>query len=527
MAKFLVLIVTLACVVGSVQCCRPFWEIIWPPLLPPPPPPSLPSPSPNNKDGSFSPPPLPYDPHNPPISPSPSPYDNLGPTSQPPLSPSQPPLSPSRPPLPSSHVKPSDAPSSHDSGNKTKQLPQALAPSHVSDRTLLNVLHYGAKGNGRDDDSQAFKDAWDDACRSSSSSGIFVPAGPKYMLLPMSLSGPCNANITVQINGELVAPEEPSEWGCSVCHTWIEFEQVDGLTIQGSGSFNGQGAGWWRKSFCDDVGDIKDCHKKPTVIKAHNLSIRDLTFKDSPQMHIVIGHSRHVHIDNLVIRAPGNSPNTDGIHIQNCEHVQVSDSDIGTGDDCISISNGSSDVNVKGVLCGPGHGVSIGSLGKNGAEDKVENVHVKDVHFRGSTNGARIKTWQGGKGYAKNIIFEDITCDRVRNPIIITQFYCDHEICRTQASAVQISNVTFSNVKGSSYTEKAIELECSESHPCTDIILKDIDLRWTKRERETQSTCSNVQGRRNGNISPSVPCLAFDDKLGYKPLACITQDHFY
>lgn len=155
--------------------------------------------------------------------------------------------------------------------------------------------------------------------------------------------------------------------------------------------------------------------------QSNNVYLHDLTFKDSPQMHIVIGHSTYVYINNVAIHAPGDSPNTDGIHIQNSEHVYVSDCDIGTGDDCISISNGSSDVNIEGIRCGPGHGIrlvdlstpwnkhkiwcpitidivfgwcSIGSLGKGGAEDRVEKVHVKDVKFRGSTNGARIKTWQ-------------------------------------------------------------------------------------------------------------------------------------
>ncbi|KAI4373827.1 hypothetical protein MLD38_011900 [Melastoma candidum] len=156
MAKFLALILTLACVVGSVQCRRPFWEMIWPPLLPSPPP-SLPQ-SPNSTDGSFGLPPSSYDHPNTPtsplpsaavrdvlsLSPSPSSYDNR-------VQAGQPPSSPSRPLLSSSPVTlPSSPPSSDDSGSQTNKLPQAPAPFQA----LFNVLHYGAKGNGRDDDSQ-------------------------------------------------------------------------------------------------------------------------------------------------------------------------------------------------------------------------------------------------------------------------------------------------------------------------------------------------------------------------------------
>lgn len=38
-------------------------------------------------------------------------------------------------------------------------------------------------------------------------------------------------------------------------------------------------------------------------------------------------------------------------------------------------------------------------------------------------NGARIKTWQGGKGYARTITFENIIINSSDNPIIIDQFY--------------------------------------------------------------------------------------------------------
>lgn len=37
---------------------------------------------------------------------------------------------------------------------------------------------------------------------------------------------------------------------------------------------------------------------------------------------------------------------------------------------------------------------SIGSLGKNKAEDIVSNIYVHDVTLRGTTNGLRIKSWQ-------------------------------------------------------------------------------------------------------------------------------------
>jgi polygalacturonase len=74
-------------------------------------------------------------------------------------------------------------------------------------------------------------------------------------------------------------------------------------------------------------------------------------------MHIAIIESSGVNVWGLNITAPGNSPNTDGVHVERSQGVQITNSTIGTGDDCVSISSGSRFVTVDGIQCGPGHGV--------------------------------------------------------------------------------------------------------------------------------------------------------------------------
>nr|XP_017239809.1 PREDICTED: polygalacturonase-like [Daucus carota subsp. sativus] len=137
----------------------------------------------------------------------------------------------------------------------------------------------------------------------------------------------------------------------------------------------------------------------------------------------------------------------------------------GTGDDCISIGGGSKKLRINDIICGPGHGISVGSLGKHGDYDDVDDVEIIGAVFTGTTNGARIKTWQGGKGYARNIRFEHILCQNRDNPIIIDQFYCDHEKCEDHDSAVKVSDVKFVNVMGTSKRETAVKIECSKTVP--------------------------------------------------------------
>jgi len=64
------------------------------------------------------------------------------------------------------------------------------------------------------------------------------------------------------------------------------------------------------------------------------------------------------------------------------------------GDDCISIQTGCSNVYVHNVNCGPGHGISIGSLGKDNTRACVSNITVRDVNMHNTMTGVRIKTWQ-------------------------------------------------------------------------------------------------------------------------------------
>ncbi|XP_052197664.1 probable polygalacturonase At1g80170 isoform X2 [Diospyros lotus] len=383
---------------------------------------------------------------------------------------------------------------------------------HLRHDKAFNVLDFGATGDGSTDDTRAFEDAWESTCSvRDSSPTMHIPRGYIFLLQPVVFYGPCKSNLVkIVIDGTLVAPWDPSKWKCrgKKCHQWIGFSQLDGLYISGSGTINGQGAEWWR-SRCKH--EEKSCPTKPTglvISNSNNLHINGLTFLDSPQMHIAIERSRWIHASALTIMAPRDSPNTDGIHTQHSQNVFINHAHIQTGDDCISIGDGSAHVHISRIKCGPGHGISIGSLGENGKYETVEHVHVSHVEFRNTSNGARIKTWQGGKGFARNIVFKQIKCYGVGQPIIIDQYYCDHERCRNQTSAVEVSNVRYSGIEGTSKEETAVRFACSESVPCKDILLSDVNLGSSQGQTETTSLCLNVQGRQRGDISPSVPCLS-------------------
>uniref|UniRef100_A0A7N2MCG8 Polygalacturonase n=1 Tax=Quercus lobata TaxID=97700 RepID=A0A7N2MCG8_QUELO len=85
------------------------------------------------------------------------------------------------------------------------------------------------------------------------------------------------------------------------------------------------------------------------------------------------------------------------------------DSTIATGDDCVSMSPGSKNINIRNVTWGPGHGISVGSLVGGPNEEDVSRLTVTNCTFIGTQNGLRVKTW--ARSYASNVFnltFEDI-----------------------------------------------------------------------------------------------------------------------
>lgn len=85
--------------------------------------------------------------------------------------------------------------------------------------------------------------------------------------------------------------------------------------------------------------------------------VRGITSLNSKFFHIALVECQNFKGSKIKISAPENSPNTDGIHIERSSSVYFSGSHIGTGDDCISIGQGNSQVTVSSVTCGPGHGI--------------------------------------------------------------------------------------------------------------------------------------------------------------------------
>ncbi|KAF3774365.1 hypothetical protein EJ110_NYTH53228, partial [Nymphaea thermarum] len=152
------------------------------------------------------------------------------------------------------------------------------------------------------------------------------------------------------------------------------------------------------------------------------------------------------------------------------------------------------------LLCSCGN--SIGSLGKEAVEPGVQNVTVKNVVLTGTHNGLRIKSWaRKSTGFVKSILFDGATMNNVKYPIIIDQDYCpDRKNCPGQNSGVKISQVTYSNVRGTSATQVAVLFKCSPSSWCQWIRMANVQLSYGGQP--STASCQNAIGTAGGLMVP-------------------------
>lgn len=68
------------------------------------------------------------------------------------------------------------------------------------------------------------------------------------------------------------------------------------------------------------------------------VKVRDIKIINSPLCHLKFDNSKGIKVDNITIISPANSPNTDGIHLQNTQDVEIQHSHIGTGKACTKLT---------------------------------------------------------------------------------------------------------------------------------------------------------------------------------------------
>ncbi|CAN1841930.1 G9 [Linum perenne] len=322
-------------------------------------------------------------------------------------------------------------------------MPAAGGAEPAAAGGVFDVTKYGAVADAKTDMSQALVKAFGEACASTTPATIVIPTGT-FLCGQTNLKAPCKApSITIQVLGTVKAPSDIAG------DTWFLFDNINNLNIVGGGMFDGLGPTCYKTKKSVAVC-MFGCMQNLRFNYVTNAMVQGITSKDSKQFHIIVIGGKNLTFDQVTITAAGDSPNTDGIHMGRASLINILNTNIGTGDDCISIGDGVSDLTVQNVTCGPGHGIAVGSLGRYPNEQPVKGIHVKNCTLTNTLEGLRIKSWPDMEtGAASDIHFEDIIMNNVSFPIIIDQVYCPWNTCKsTPCDNVKLANINIQSTAG-------------------------------------------------------------------------------
>lgn len=283
----------------------------------------------------------------------------------------------------------------------------------------FDVTAYGAIGDGATDNTAAIQAAFD-AANAAGGGTVEVPAAAAaYLSGPITVYG--NTNFQVDDGAVLralpfgVYPRSLT----SPSHFITIAKGATNVEFSGAGTIDGNGADWWAAY---DRGTISGRPRLVQITKASNLLFTGLTFLNSPNFHLAFsGDNTNVTLFGVTVRAPGDSPNTDGMDLAGTnflvQHCSVSD-----GDDNVVAKPGSvfcHNIYVADCAFGTGHGVSVGGQTNVG----LDGMTVTNCTFDGTSTGLRLKADPTQGGPVQNVTYSNLTMTNVAYPILFYSYY--------------------------------------------------------------------------------------------------------
>ena len=174
---------------------------------------------------------------------------------------------------------------------------------------------------------------------------------------------------------------------------------------------------------------------RPVLLSFKNCErvlLEGTTFQNSPCWNLHPLWCRDVTIRGINVRNPHYSTNGDGIDIEGCENVILTDSSFDVGDDAICIKSGKDadgrrhaktcrNLIIDNCTVYHGHGGFVVGSEMSGG---VENILVRGCRFMGTDVGLRFKSTRGRGGLVRNIWCRDIYMkDIVTYGVIFNLYY--------------------------------------------------------------------------------------------------------
>ena len=359
----------------------------------------------------------------------------------------------------------------------------------------INILTTGAVPDGITLNTESIQKAID-LCAESGGGRVEVPAGTfvtgtiwlkSHVELYLEQGAVLKASTNMDDYNDLDAyPQNETclmeEWVGK--HLIIALEQTD-VAISGHGAINGSADFFfepWREcawsnyifSYGLSLSASKETWRPgPMVVfvECEHVRVTDVTFQNTPCWSCFFLGCQHVWVRGIRVKNEKHFSNSDGLDIDTCRYVTVSDCIIDTGDDAIAIRCDAERLVRKNDCC---EYVTISNCVLGSCSSvfrfgvgcgKIRNITISNINIiRGST-GINLMTAYIKCGCAcmENIRITNVVADHVAYPFDLTEY-----------NNAYLRNITIDGYRAKGFCFSRIRAE--EPGTISNITLKNIDI---------------------------------------------------
>jgi outer membrane murein-binding lipoprotein Lpp len=279
---------------------------------------------------------------------------------------------------------------------------------NAAERTVFNVMDFGAKGDSITLDTEAIQKAIDAASEQGNQARVLIPAGHKYQIGTLVLKS--DLDFHLEGDAELLVSTREEDYSGQAA---IVANGANNLTISGTGVINGRAL-----EFMDHYEEENEWWiprewrpKLFILTSCHDLVIRGITIKKAPGWSLHMLGCGNVLIEHVNIQNNLDVPNCDGIDPDHCRNVEIRHCHIVCGDDAIVVKATRQDQDYGPsaniwihdcVLETQDSGVKIGTE----TTRDIFNIVFERCEIKTSCRGLTIQLRD--EGNVSNITFKDI-----------------------------------------------------------------------------------------------------------------------
>lgn len=363
----------------------------------------------------------------------------------------------------------------------------AICNTGSAQKSYFNVLDYGAINDGKTINTKAIQKAVDD-CAAKGGGVVYFPAGrfisgtivlKSYVTLHLGTGAVLEGSKNLNDYPALVSKIR-SYTDNYTNKSLIYGEDLKYVSLTGTGIIDGNGASFKVTSEFRKLNLFESYKIRPymiRIINCENVVVKDLTILNSPMWVQHYMACKNVNIDGITVNSRVNH-NNDGIDIDACENVRISNCDIVSGDDAIVLKS-TTDRPCKNIVvtnCLLSSDCNAFKLGTESNGD-FHNITLSNCIIY-DTRLAAIALEMVDGGSLNNVSVSDVNMNTAGCAIFVRLGNRARTFKEDMAipGMGSMFNVIISNIQGTNIGKTGCSITGLPSHPAMDLTLSNIRL---------------------------------------------------